>query len=272
MLDATQRRLWQLFTAPEGVGALLREEGDPEGRTLDGWIASDAALGAVSRLEVYANAYFSRLAGVLADDFGALAAALGEAAMNDVLTAYLLHCPPRRPSIRPAGDRLAEFLTAHPAALPCRNRWPWCADLARLEQALADAFDAADAPPLAREALAALPPAEWPALRLRLAPCVRVLRLAWPVLPLREAYERDAPLPAPPSEPARNTLLVWRREEQVRWRSIEALEAELLEMTQAGECFETLCAAAAREVGNAAAPAHAAALLGLWVESGLLAT
>jgi hypothetical protein len=270
MLDATQRRLWHLLTAPEGVGAALRESGDAEGRSLGGFIVSDARLAATARLEVYANAYFARLFGVLKDDFGALAAALGEAGMNDAVTAYLLACPPRHASIRHAGDRLAEFLAGHPAALPFRRRWPFCADLARLETALGDAFDAADAPRLSREALAALSPEEWPALVLRLQPCVRVLRLAWPVLPLREAFERDAALPAPPGSPVANAVLVWRRDERVRWRELEPLEAELLEATRVGASFESHCAAAAREHGEAAAPAQAAALLAGWVEGGLL--
>jgi hypothetical protein len=271
MLDATQRRLRDLVTAPEGVGAALREAGDPDGRSLVGFAVSDAVQGATLRLEVYANAYFSRLYGVLADDFGALAAAVGAAGMNDVVTAYLLADPPRHFSIRHAGDRLAEFLAAHPAALPFRQRWPWCADLARLETALCDAFDAADAPLLARETLAARPPAEWPALVLRLAPCVRLLRLAFAVLPLREAFERDAEPPAPPAAPAANAVLVWRRDEQVCWRALDPLEADLLELTRASAGFEELCAAAARALGDAAAPAHAATLLARWVEAGLLA-
>ena len=272
MLDATQRRLSHLLTAPEGVGAALREAGDPDGRELTGFVASDARLDATSRLEVYANAYFTRLHAVLCDDYGALAAAVGDDWMNDVVTAYLLAVPPRRPSIRHAGDRLAEFLAAHPAALPFRRRFPWCADLARLEHALGDAFDAADAPLRTRDSLAALPPDAWPALRLPLAPCGRVLRLDWPVLPLREAYERDETLSEPPSAaPTANAALVWRRDELVRFRALDPLEAELLERAAAGESFEALCEAAAREVGEADAPARAAQLLAGWIDAGLIA-
>jgi hypothetical protein len=260
MLGATQRRWWELVTAPEGVGAA----------SLEGWLVSDARCAALPRLEVYANAYFARLLGVLRDDFGALAAALGDDGMNDVATAYLWACPPRRPSIRHAGAELASFLASHPAAAPFRRRWPWCADLARLETALCDAFDAADAPLLARETLAALAPEAWGTLRLRLAPCVRVLALDWPVLPLRAAFERDEPLPAPPPEPAANAVLVWRRDELVRWRSLAPLESALLESVRAGADFETLCELAARAVGEQRAPAEAAAQLAGWIGSGLL--
>ena len=271
MLDATQRRLSHLLTAPEGVGAALHEAGDPDGRSLASFIVSDGLLDATSRLEVYANAYFARLHAVLCDDFGALAAAIGGDWMNDVVVAYLLACPPRRPSIRHAGEKLGDFLAAHPAALPFRRRFPWCADLARLEHALCDAFDAADASLRTRESLATLPPDAWPALHLPVAPCARVLRLEWPVLPLREAYERDETPPAPPAEPEAGAALVWRRDELVRFRPLEPLEALLLERAAAGDPFEALCAAAAREVGEADAPACTAQLLAGWIDAGLIA-
>jgi hypothetical protein len=270
VLDATQRRLRDLFTAPEGVAAALREAGDPDGRSLDGFVAGDARASAARRLEVYANAYFARLLEVLTEDFGALAAALGADGMHDVVTAYLWACPPRRPSIRHAGDRLAAFLGEHPAALPFRRRWPWCADLARVETALCDAFDAADAPVLARETLAALEPARWPALVLRLAPCARVLRLDWPVLAMREAYEEEE-TPAAPPKAAQQAALVWRREEVVRFRALALLEAALLEAASRGSDFGFLCTLAADALGDDAAPAYAAERLGQWVDAGLLA-
>ena len=50
MLDATQRRLWRLLTAPEGVAAALREAGDPDGRSLAGWLVSDARADAAAHL------------------------------------------------------------------------------------------------------------------------------------------------------------------------------------------------------------------------------
>jgi hypothetical protein len=270
VLSQLQRRLRKLLAAPEGVAAALREAGDPTAASLAGFVVSDAILAALPRLEVYANAYFLRILDALKDDFGALAAALGPEGIHDVVTAYLLAHPPRHPSLRHAGNRLSAFLADDPRAAPFRRRWPWCADLARLETALQDAFDAPDAPALGRERLATLAPDAWPALRLRVQPCVRVLRLAWPVAALYTAWESDASQ-TPPAAPEANCVLVWRRDESVRWRALESLEAELLESTQAGARFEALCEIAATARGEAAAPALVAGLLGRWVETGLLA-
>jgi hypothetical protein len=270
VLADTQRRLRALWTTPGGVAEALREAGDPEGRSLEGFVRSDARAPARDRLEVYANAWFQRLLGALKGDFGALAAQAGDAGINDVVLAYLIAEPPRHASLRHAGDRLAGYLADDPRAAPFRRRWPWCADLARFELALLDAFDAADAPVLARAALAALPPEDWPALVLRVQPCVQVLELAWPVAPLREGFERGVAAP-PPAAPVSNWQLVWRRDEVVRWRESSPVEAELIARARAGECFEEICAAASRALGDDAAPAHAAALLARWVDAGMLA-
>ena len=266
MLADAQRRLRRLLTTPGGVGVALREAGDPEARSLEDFIASDARGAALPRLEIYANAWFQRILGALKQDYGALAAGLGDAGMNDLALAYLIAHPPRHASLRYVGDRLADYLADDARADFFRRRWPWCADLARFETALLDAFDAADAPVLARAQLARLLPEQWPALVLRVQPCARLLRLAWNVGPMTEKA-RAAPAPQAP-EPS--SFLVWRRDETVRWRALEPLEAELFAAAQAGACFEDVCAAAARAIGDDAAPAEAAGMLGRWVDAELL--
>jgi hypothetical protein len=252
-----------LLTTPEGVAGALREAGDPDGRSLEGFVVSDARGAAAVRLEIYANAWFQRILGALEQDFGALAAALGEAGINDLALAYLIAHPPRHASLRHVGDRLADYLASDPRADFFRQRWPWCGDLARFESALLDAFDAEDAPVLTRAQLAALPPEQWASLVLRVQPCVRVLSLQWDVTPMTETQEA-------PRAPAPSRVLVWRRDEAVRWRALEPFEAELFERARAGARFEDLCDAVAERAGEDAAAAEAASTLGRWVDAGLL--
>src|SRR4030095_8150475 len=97
--------------------------------------------------------------------------------------AYWLPHPPAHFSIRQSGRHLPEFLTGHAAAVvhPC------VADLARLERALSDAFEAADVPALGAATLAAAPPEQWPGLQLALHPSVHLLNCQWPVQKLRAA-------------------------------------------------------------------------------------
>lgn len=270
-LAATQQRLWRLLTAPSGVRAALAEAGDPEGRSLEGFAVSDSRAGAALRLEIYANAYFERIHDVLARDFETLARTLGEEGFHDLVTAYLCVHVPSRPSLRHAGERLADFLAEHAAAEPFRRRWPWAADLARLEWALAFAFDAPEAAALEREQLAAVAPEGWERIVFALRPCVRRLALAWEVAPLREAFEAGCENRVPPAEPAPNGLLVWRRGERVSFRSIDDEERELLARVEAGAPFGALCEWLAARHGAGAAPARAAAWLAAWVGAELLA-
>jgi hypothetical protein len=269
-LANTQRRLWRLLTAPSGVRAALAEAGDPKGDSLRDLVRGDARGSAALRLEVYANAYFYRIHDVLAEDYGALRAALCEEGFHDLVTAYLLVHPPERPSLRDAGARLPRFLASAPEAAPFRRRWPFAGDLAQLEWALVDAFDAPDASPLTAPELAKLPPADWEALVLPLHPSAALLHLEHPVHHLREAFEADGELPTAPG-PEATTALVWRRAERVLFRALAPLEAELLERASRGAPFGALCQRLAESEGESEAPVRAASLLAAWVEAGLIA-
>jgi hypothetical protein len=253
------------------VRVALAEEGDPEGASLAAVVRGDARCSALARLEIYANAYFQRVHDALLEDYGALAATLGAGWFHDLVTAFLLAHPPAHPSLRFAGAELARFLEAAPGAAPFRARFPFAADLARLEWALSFAFDAADAEPLGREDLAAVPLDAWEPLGFALHPSVQTLSLGWPVAALREAFDaHDAAAPCAPASPAPCAVVVWRRGERVFFRSAPPLEIELLEAARAGTRFGELCARVAHEVGAAQAPARAAGWLAAWVEAGLL--
>jgi hypothetical protein len=233
---------------------------------------SDDRLSAALRLEVYANAYFYRILDALKEDYGELAAALGHAGFHDLVTAYLLAHPPSHPSLRWAGARLARFLAEERAAEPFRRRWPFAPDLARLEWALVDAFDAADAEILDRDALAALPPSAWADLRLAFHPSVRLLRLSYPVHRMRKGSAAEGAVTPPAAHaPEPTAILVWRSGERAQSRALEPLEADLLEAALGGARFGELCERAAEALGDAEGPLRVAGILDGWVEGRLLA-
>jgi hypothetical protein len=270
-LAALQQRLSRLIRAPSGAGAALAAEGDASGAGLATWLVGDARASAQARLEIYANAYFERLLGALGEDYPALAARLGEAAFHDLVTAYLVAFPPSRPSLRDAGASVPAFLAGtSPEAAWFRVRWPFAADLAALEWALVDAFDAPDAAPLEREALAALAPEDWTALPLRLHPAAALLELAWPVHRLRKAHDAGEAPPGDALAPESTHICVSRRGERVRFRRAEPGEAALLAELRGGTSFGALCGRIAAEVGEGEAARRAAGLLAGWVGAGLV--
>ena len=228
--------------------------------------------GGPARLAIYRHAYRARLIGALADNYTVLQRALGDETFEALGLAYLSTHPSQQPSIRWFGHRLAEFMVARDDLVP----HPALIDIARMDWALRDAFDAADAPALALGALASLPAEAWSGLRLQPHPSLRLLTLDWNIEPawraLREhdpASGADEPeLPEPQAH--RHGLAVWRQGLDTRWRSLQPLEAELLPMAAGGASFGALCEHAARLLDDEAqAAAAAATALHQWISEGL---
>lgn len=212
-------------------------------------------------LGIYAHGYVARLANALRDNHEVLARALGDAAFDALAEAYVRAHPSSFSSIRWFGGALAHFMDAHDELVP----HPAFADLARMDWALRDAFDAADAQALQRESLARLPAHEWPAMRFAAHPSVRLVPLQWSVeaawRALRDAPEGEEPALAEP-QALRHDLLVWRQGLETRWRSLSDHEAPLLRAALDGEPFAMLCE-------RAPDASVVAGLLGQWISQGL---
>lgn len=270
-LAETQRRLSRWITAPEGVRAVLEDER----AAAEALVRGDRGLDVAARLHVYGNAWFARIHEALRSDHPALASELGADAFHDLAKVYLLAHPSRFFSLREVGGALADYLTDGALADTFRRRCAHAADLARFERTLLDAFDAADAPVLAREALASVAPERWAGLRFVLAPSLRLLSLAHPVherLPVDEIAAPDTSPRAPAPLAARPThYRVWRRDEGVRWKEIDEDELALLRDARDGAPFGALCASLAERGDEAEAAPRAVALLERWLAAGLLA-
>jgi len=212
--------------------------------------------GRPARIDAYQHACQARLAGALRDNFEVLALAMGDEAFATLARAYTAAHPSRQPSIRWFGHRLADFMARRVAQDDSLVPHPAMVDLARLDWALRQAFDAADVPVLDAAVLTALPADAWPRLRFTLHPSVQRLPLAWAIGPAWHALRAHADTPAdttdggeepalPSPEPLAHTLLVWRRGLATQWRSLHNTEAALLAAVAAGRPFARWCALAA---------------------------
>ena len=222
-------------------------------------IGPGTALAPAERLQIYTRMYFWRIRDALAEDYPQLAELLGPDAFADLVRGYLRDHPSEHPSLRHAGRRLPAFLAAHPTA---RIR-PYAADLARLEWARVDAFDAPDAEPLGKADLHAIAPDAWATIRLAPIPALSVLSCDWPV------HEVWADPAGCRPEPAPTILRVWRQDHRVFHARVDAFEAAALDRLLAGEPFANVC-----DVFDALAPEEAASraggLLARWIEDGVL--
>ena len=273
-LSETQRRLAEWIRAPEGVEKAIDGDGRAASSAvrseLESLIRSDATLDAVSRLEIYANAYFYRVLGVLAEDYEALRGLLGETDFHDLVTSYLFVEPSRHPSLRYAGQRLPDFLATHPAAAGIRSRTAWAPDLARFEWARVDAFDAPDAPTLRAASLAERDPNAFASLVLQLAPGAQILEFDHAVDALWRAGVRGEEPIFEAASVTTTVVLVWRKQERVVHRRPDAHEAAAIRRLRGTPSFGDLCDWAATRVGEDQAPALAAGWLGQWLADDLL--
>ncbi|MDT8989669.1 DNA-binding domain-containing protein [Curvibacter sp. APW13] len=237
--------------------ALLHDQPLPAGRLT----ARSAA-----QFAVYREAYRARLRAALRDNYEVLPRVMGDDAFDALANAYLAAHPSQHFSLRWFGHQLPTFMLQHQALVD----HPAFTDLARIEWALRQAFDAPDTPALQVAELQALPPARWTTLQLALHPSVQLLTLQWAVGPVWHAVQSGADeLPPPPA--LEHPLLVWRKGLRTQWKSLSATEAELVRGIAAAHTFGTLCQDLAAHVGTEHAAATAASHLRTLVQAEALA-
>ena len=194
------------------------------------------------------------------------------------------------PAIRRPIRRCATWDAASPTGSPAEATVaPHLADLARLEWARVEVFDAADAEPLRLADLESLPPDEWPALRLRLIPACLALESAWPVHEIwasadPEASQRPTRRPMPAAardgaaERARQAwtreptvVRVWREGFSVSHAAMGPDEQRAFRVLARGEPFAEICAAIEDGLDADTAARQVGAILLRWLEDGLIA-
>lgn len=252
-LAETQRRL-QHWILSEPADASDRDGGFAA--SLPRLIAGEPSQ-ARQRAGVYHAAYRLRLDEVLANDYPVLAATAGEG-FADLAGRYRQAHPSQHPSARWYGRHLAALLGTSAFG-----------DLARLEWALGEAFDAADADPLVLEDLAGLAADAWAELSFGFHPSLRLLSLNADLAPLlaAESHVAQGPIERLP-EPA--DWLIWRHQRQANWRVLAEDEAAGLRDALAGTSFEALCERLCDWHAPDQVALRAAGLLKRWIVDGLV--
>lgn len=254
-LDRVQRWMLAVITHPDGVEAgaassEARAHVDVTAEHIDEIVRRSRALSSAERLHVYANAYYARLIEVMAAEFPALATALGVELFREFVIGYLQECPSNSHTLSDLGRRFPEFLaTSRP---PRENDdepgWADClVDLATLERVYSEVFDGEGAEArrlLAREDLSSVMPESWPSARLLVVPCLRLVRLRFPVHEFISAVRRGESPTLPP--PRATRLVVSRRDYVVRRVSVGEAEYAALSALAAGSAVGDALAEATR--------------------------
>jgi hypothetical protein len=239
-LDELQRWMQGVITHPGGVAAGI--ESDDARRQIavvpeqaERVVMRSKALTAIERLQIYHHAYFARLLDCLREEYSVLAAALGAELFDAFAVAYLEAHPSQSYTLGKLGTRFPEFLertrpreTGSPSD---PATWPeFMIDLARLERVVNEVFDG---PGVEGESLLSavrlqqISPDDWPAARLICVPCLRLVKLSYPVSDYFTAIRRGEQ-PAIP-KPGAASVAVTRRDYRVVRYSLDAAQYELLE-------------------------------------------
>ncbi|HEY8023984.1 MAG TPA: DNA-binding domain-containing protein [Burkholderiaceae bacterium] len=237
--------------------------GDREQPAIAALIDSQFGLPVQDRLAIYYDAYRIRLGEALAEAFDKTYAYVGDDAFAALCRDYIERYPSQFRNLRWFGDHFAAFAAE---SLPDH---PMVAELAAFEWALGLAFDAADAPILTLQDLQGLAPEAWETLGFALHPSLQLLSLHWNIPAIWLALGRDE---APPDalrseEPC--TWLVWRKELQPHFRSLNAYEALALRGLAEGRSFSDVCSAAA-ETSDEDITGQIAGWLHTWMNESVL--
>lgn len=260
-LESLQRWMQAVITHPLGIEAGIdsdeaRELIDVETDGVEQVITRSQARTSIERLEVYGNAYFSRLLECLRDQFPALVSALSAEVFDQFALDYLQACPPHSYTLNQLSDRFTTFLAE---TRPAREEneagiaepdWAdFVIDLARMEEAIDDVFDGPGLEretPLMVETLGSIPPEDWPNCRLIPSPALRLLAFQFPINDYFTAYRagEEPEIPAPEA----TFLVLHRRDYIVQRYPVTAPQYALLIALLAGENVNSSIAAAAELV------------------------
>lgn len=145
-------------------------------------------------LEVYHNAYASRLISVLKEVYPTLAFILEDEGFSETAREYIERFKPRHFSVTMAGEHFAEFLNSGEFSYDFGVPPALLADLARVEWAKITAFNSCDdGPRVALQDLEKLSAEEWPHTSFDFSRSLQVLSCEWDVLKTIEAGQDDVP-------------------------------------------------------------------------------
>jgi len=251
----------ELIRLQQAFKAHILEQGDD----IVAAIAGGGKLTAEDRLSIYVHAYKARLTEALATDYKAIKGLLGDDEFERMASLYIDAWPSRHYSLRWFGQHLSEFLEN-----TLDESQGFLAELARLEWTFINSFDASDHPQVGEAEVAAVPPADWPGLRLSLSPSASCESFHWNVLELwRMGREQGGKVePTRLSEPG--CILIWRQALKTRYRSLRPAEASCLLSAMQGGNFSDLCAQLTGFYPEAEVALAAASLLKTWLNQGLV--
>ncbi|WP_370231791.1 putative DNA-binding domain-containing protein [Cognatishimia sp.] len=182
------------------------------------------------RFDIYRNNVVFSLCEALVTAFPVLHKLLGDQFFSAMAGIFVRQHQPETPVLMFYGAQMPEFLTTFEPA----QKYPYLADVARLELAMRHSYHAADIEPFDPQIFSTLPADQLMASRVTLAPSLQLLRSRWPIYSIWASQMQGTPMPEAPSGEA---LIITRAEFDPAPHLLPAGGATFVMALQAGETF-----------------------------------
>ncbi len=221
-------------TADEALHAAEQLSGFSEG-SAQRLVKPSPTLDEMERLMIYRQMYPLRMEEALSVDFPVCKELLGRRNFMNLVEDYVEVHPSTSWTLDHLGRQFVGFVQGHKLC----EKFPGLYDLARLEQALCEAFNADDSVTLDMESLAEIDPEAYFDACFEPIPALRLISLESNANDLYLAFNRDEELPD--HEPAPQKVVVWRNDNQI-WRmpiseAAALMLASLMEGTPMGDAL-----------------------------------
>jgi hypothetical protein len=240
-LELRQIQGWMqtLIMDPGGVRSALRHGSATSilpcaDASLEELVLPSEQLSSLERLSIYGNMYFLRLAEILAEEFPTVQHLFGKELFGKVVRNYVTRHPSTHYSLSKLGSKFPAYLRDEADVIPHRD---FAVDVASVERAMEDVFDAQRVEPIPFESLSAIPIERWADVRLQTIPALSLLELDHPVNAFITAVREDRQMDIPAAAPA--YVAVYRRHYRV-WRvDLDVQRFTLLAALQRGKSLGT---------------------------------
>jgi len=229
-------------------------------------VVGNAKISAPRRLAIYYDAYRLRLLEALDSNYPVLHAWMGDDEFEQLGLAYLEAHPSTHFSIRYFGHRLTEYLAS---ADEYRGR-SYLGEMAALEWAMSEAFDAPDSPVAGLDTMASIPPEAWPEMHMTLHVSVHRLDLRWNIPAIWTTIKEEQTPAEPLAREWPEPWLVWRQDLRIFFRPLSVDEAWAIDAVRQGATFASICEGLVEWIDAQNVALHSAGLLKRWISDGMI--
>jgi hypothetical protein len=222
-------------------------------------IESTPKRSAKERMTFYSYAYVARLIEALDTDYKRLHRYLGDDLFDTLARQYIDRYPSHGPNLRYFSQHMVDLVES----LTPFSQYPEIGEIARIEQAFADSFDAADSALVSVEALSELDPEAWTTMTPIFHRAVQLLPQQHNSFQIWQALSDEDTPPEKVDDEA--TWIIWRQDLVSHYRGLDDAELAALKVAMSGGDFSDLCVALLSYFDEEQTPHQAVGFLQQWI-------